>query len=104
MERFLPSAKFANPVDMEFGPNGDLYVMEYGTTWSGPGNDDARLIRIEFNAGNRAPVAVARANKTIGRDADARGARRPPRRPMPTTTSSRMRGPSVSQAVGWVAG
>ncbi|MBK8060757.1 MAG: hypothetical protein IPK33_23545 [Gemmatimonadetes bacterium] len=30
------------------------------------GNDDARLVRIEFNAGNRAPVAVARANKTIG--------------------------------------
>ncbi|MBK7833658.1 MAG: ThuA domain-containing protein [Gemmatimonadetes bacterium] len=65
MERFLPSAKFANPVDMEFGPNGDLYVMEYGTTWF-KGNDDARLVRIEFNAGNRAPVAVARANKTIG--------------------------------------
>lgn len=65
MERFLPSTKFANPVDMEFGPNGDLYVMEYGTTWF-KGNDDARLIRIEFNPGNRAPVAVARADKTMG--------------------------------------
>lgn len=65
MERFLPSSKFANPVDMAFGPNGDLYVMEYGTTWF-KGNDDARLIRIEFNPGNRAPVAVARADKTIG--------------------------------------
>lgn len=65
MERFLPSSKFANPVDMEFGPNGDLYVMEYGTTWF-KGNDDSRLIRIEFNPGNRAPVAVARADKTMG--------------------------------------
>jgi cytochrome c len=65
MERFLPSSKFANPVDMQFGPNGDLYVLEYGTTWF-RGNDDARLIRIEFNSGNRAPVAVARADKTVG--------------------------------------
>ena len=54
MERFMPSYKFSNPMDMEFAENGDLYMLEYGSGWF-TGNDDARLIRIEFNAGNRKP-------------------------------------------------
>lgn len=65
MERFMPSTKFANPTDMAFGPNGDLYLLEYGTTWF-QGNDDARLSRIEFNAGNRAPVVVAKVDRPVG--------------------------------------
>ena len=65
MERFMPSYKFSNPVDMEFGPNGDLYMLEYGTTWF-QGNDDARLVRIEYNAGNRAPVVVADVDTPAG--------------------------------------
>ncbi len=65
MERFMPSHKFSNPIDMAFGPNGDLYVLEYGTTWFA-GNDDSRLLRIEYNAGNRAPVAVASVDRPAG--------------------------------------
>jgi cytochrome c len=65
MERFMPSQKFSNPIDMQFGPNGDLYVLEYGTAWF-QGNDDARLVRIEYNAGNRAPTAVASVDKAAG--------------------------------------
>ncbi|MFL5580058.1 MAG: ThuA domain-containing protein [Gemmatimonadaceae bacterium] len=65
MERFMPSHKFSNPVDMEFGPSGDLYVLEYGTAWF-QGNDDARLVRIEYNAGNRAPVVAAAADREAG--------------------------------------
>lgn len=65
MERFMPSHKFSNPVDMEFGPSGDLYVLEYGTGWF-QGNDDARLVRIEYNAGNRAPVVVASVDRDAG--------------------------------------
>jgi cytochrome c len=52
MERFMPGHKFSNPIDMEFGPDGDLYVLEYGTAWF-KGNDDARLVRIEHAAGSR---------------------------------------------------
>ena len=33
MERFMPDHRFANPMDMEFSPDGDLYVLEYGTLW-----------------------------------------------------------------------
>ena len=65
MEHFMPSQKFSNPVDMEFGPSGDLFMLEYGTGWF-RGNDDARLVRIEYNAGNRSPVVVAQADRTSG--------------------------------------
>ena len=59
MERFMPSYKFSNPMDMEFAENGDLYMLEYGSGWF-TGNDDARLIRIEYNGGNRKPFIEAR--------------------------------------------
>ena len=65
MERFMPSTKFSNPMDMAFGPGGDLYLLEYGTTWFS-GNDDARLVRIEYTAGNRAPVVAASVDKPAG--------------------------------------
>ncbi|UFH51933.1 ThuA domain-containing protein [Spirosoma sp. KNUC1025] len=63
MERIMPSYKFSNPMDMEFGPEGDLYMLEYGSGWFTQ-NDDARLIRIEYNGGNRKPqVQVATSKK-----------------------------------------
>jgi len=58
IEQFMPSAKFAAPIEMEFAPSGDLYILEYGTIWF-QGNDDARLVRIEYNAGNRKPIVEA---------------------------------------------
>jgi cytochrome c len=65
MERFMPSHKFSNPIDMQFGPDGDLYVLEYGAGWFKQ-NDDARLVRIEYNGGNRKPVVQIAADKTVG--------------------------------------
>jgi cytochrome c len=65
MEKFMPNSKSYNPMDMEFAPNGDLYMLEYGTGWFVQ-NDNARLIRIEYNGGNRKPVAQARSNKPGG--------------------------------------
>lgn len=65
MERFMPSHRFSNPIDMAFGPTGDLYILEYGTTWFSR-NDDARLVRIEYNAGNRTPVAAASVDASAG--------------------------------------
>ncbi|MEX2154832.1 MAG: PQQ-dependent sugar dehydrogenase, partial [Gemmatimonadaceae bacterium] len=65
IERFMPSTKFSNPMDMEFGPNGDLYMLEYGTRWFS-GNDDARLVRIEYTAGNRRPIVAAGVDKPAG--------------------------------------
>ncbi len=65
IEPFMPDQKFVRPVDMTFGPEGSLYVMEYGETWGI--NPDARLIRIDYIRGNRAPVVVASTENNIGK-------------------------------------
>lgn len=65
MERFMPSYKFSNPMDMVFADNGDLYMLEYGSGWFSQ-NDDARLIRIEYNDGNRLPKIQLTADKRGG--------------------------------------
>ncbi|HEX2533855.1 MAG TPA: PKD domain-containing protein, partial [Chitinophagaceae bacterium] len=66
MERFLPKEGFSSAIDMDFSPyDGDLYVLEYGTAWF-KGNTNARLVRIEYNAGNRKPEVLIGANKTSG--------------------------------------
>ena len=52
-------------MDMEFAENGDLYMLEYGSGWF-TGNDDARLIRIEYNGGNRKPQIAVAANQSGG--------------------------------------
>lgn len=65
MTRFMPSTKFNNPIDMEFAPDGSLYLLEYGTNWFSR-NEDARLVRIEYSAGNRKPVVKVAADKVVG--------------------------------------
>jgi glucose/arabinose dehydrogenase len=54
----LPSFVFDNPMDMEFGPDGALYVLEYGDGFFSE-NPDAQLARFDFVRGNRTPVPVA---------------------------------------------
>jgi len=65
MERFLPSYRPVEPIDMKFGPDGDLYLLEYGSVWFGKSNS-AKLVRIEYNAGNRKPIVAASADKSGG--------------------------------------
>ncbi|MBC8154007.1 MAG: PQQ-dependent sugar dehydrogenase, partial [Bacteroidetes bacterium] len=66
MEPFMPlGGNFKRPVDMEFGADGVLYMLEYGSVY-GIDNTDARLVKVEFNPGNRAPVARISAKDSIG--------------------------------------
>ena len=65
MERFLPDVPVAGPMDMQFGPDGSLYVLEYGKGWFRQ-NNDSKLIRIEYNPGNRNPVPTITADKYNG--------------------------------------
>ncbi|MFC7308177.1 carbohydrate-binding protein [Streptomyces monticola] len=49
-------------MDMAFGPEGALYVLDYGT-----GTDNQAVHRIDYvGVGNRNPVAVAKADRTSG--------------------------------------
>ncbi|GAA2459834.1 ThuA domain-containing protein [Streptomyces lavendulocolor] len=52
-------------MDMAFGPDGALYVLDYGTAWFG-GDENSGLYRIENATGGRSPVAEASANRTSG--------------------------------------
>ncbi len=65
MERFLPNETVGSAIDMKFAPNGDLYLLEYGSAWF-RGNDNARIVRFEYNAGNRKPIVHASASKLAG--------------------------------------
>lgn len=66
MEPFLSNIKVNSLMDMEVGPDGKLYFLEYGTGWFTQ-NADAGLFRIDYNSGNRAPkVTAIHVNKTSG--------------------------------------
>jgi cytochrome c len=55
---------FRRPIDMTFGKDGVMYMLEYGSVY-GADNDDARLVKIVYNTGNRAPIAKARVTDSI---------------------------------------
>lgn len=46
MRRFLPQLSFKHPVEMELGPDGCLYLIEFGTNWEA--NKDSQVARIEY--------------------------------------------------------
>ena len=54
-------------MDMAFGADGSLYVLDYGTGWFG-GNASSALYRYDYvgAGGNRAPIAVASGTPTSG--------------------------------------
>jgi cytochrome c len=66
MEPFMPNTgDFRRPIDLEVGPEGSFYMLEYGSVY-GIDNADARLVRIDYNGGNRKPNAKITATETIG--------------------------------------
>jgi cytochrome c len=64
-EPFMASkGDFRRPIDMAFGKDGLLYMLEYGSVY-GADNTDSRLVRIEYFTGNRPPVAKAGIQDTM---------------------------------------
>jgi cytochrome c len=49
---------FRRPIDQAFSKDGVMYMLEYGSVY-GADNDDARLVKIEYNTGNRPPTVRA---------------------------------------------
>jgi cytochrome c len=67
IEDVLPGMTFHSIIDMEFGPDGALYVLEYGKGYFGE-LPDAKLARIDYIGpnGNHAPVPQVSADVTDG--------------------------------------
>ncbi|MFE2558374.1 ThuA domain-containing protein [Streptomyces sp. NPDC059352] len=53
------------PIDMKFGPDGAMYLAEWGNGY-GHSNTDDGIYRIDYVAGNRAPLAKASASPDSG--------------------------------------
>ncbi len=81
---------FRRPIDLVFSKDGVMYMLEYGSVY-GADNDDARLVKIEYNTGNRAPVARANVGDSLAAaQANARS----------FLTSDNRGGPTKHEAVG----
>lgn len=66
MEPFAEGMKVNSLIDMEAGPDGKLYLLEYGSGWFSK-NPDAGLFCIDYNAGNRPPkIASVQVDNTTG--------------------------------------
>ena len=76
IEDFLPNSALEtagmpindNPIDLEFGPDGSLYVLEYGDGFFQQ-NPDSGLYRIDHAEGNKAPQARFTATPASSSDA-----------------------------------
>ena len=65
IEPFMPNETFSHPIELEFGPDGALYMLEYGPFWFAQ-HPEAKLVRIDYVRGNRPPVARIEASQTVG--------------------------------------
>lgn len=60
---FMPDETFLRPMDMTIGPNGALYLLEWGSGYGAP-NDDSGIYRI--SGGAEAVASVNLENGTLG--------------------------------------
>jgi cytochrome c len=58
-----PLVRANNPMDLDFGPDGALYMIEYGDGFFVE-NEDAQVSRIDFVRGNRTPTVTVSATPT----------------------------------------
>ena len=68
IEDVLATFDIDNPMDIEFGPDGSLYVLEYGDGFFGKNLPGAELARVDYlgTRGNRSPAVTAQADVTEG--------------------------------------
>jgi PKD repeat protein len=68
IEDVLSSFDLQNPIDVEFGPDGALYVLNYGNGFFGQNQPGAEFVRIDHigRNGSRAPTVTVSASQTNG--------------------------------------
>ena len=70
---FLPSFTFLRPIDLKIGPDGVMYLIEWGTNFGG-GNTDSKVERIDYLGARPSLLATKAANTiTFSWPADAPG-------------------------------
>ncbi|WP_299275596.1 ThuA domain-containing protein, partial [uncultured Georgenia sp.] len=62
---FLPSEPFLAPIEAKFGPDGSMYVLDWGGGF-GRHNPNSGLYRIDYVSGSRSPSAVGTATPDSG--------------------------------------
>ena len=68
-EEFMPNTEFRSPQDMAFGPDGAMYLLEWGVDFNYAGggvNPDSGLYKVNYTDGARTPVAVAGSDQDSG--------------------------------------
>jgi cytochrome c len=65
LEPMLPNMRLDHPCFMAFGPDGALYVIEYGYIWHGR-DESTKISKITYHEGNRPPVIRALTSDTNG--------------------------------------
>ncbi|MET8161644.1 ThuA domain-containing protein [Sphaerisporangium sp. NPDC005289] len=65
INQILKTLSFKKPMDMKFGPDGALYLIEWGSGFGGD-NADSGVYRVDYTKGVRPPVARVSADKTDG--------------------------------------
>ncbi len=65
VSRMFQDMNFIRPHALQFGPDGALYVIEWGSGFGG-NNADSGIYRIDYVQGNRAPIAQFTTDKTSG--------------------------------------
>ncbi|MEV0807246.1 ThuA domain-containing protein [Micromonospora sp. NPDC050200] len=62
---FLPQQQFLAPIDSKFGPEGSMYVLDWGGGF-GRDNPNSGLYRIDYISGSRSPTAKISASPDSG--------------------------------------
>ena len=61
MSNWARTTGYISPMDMEFGPDGSLYVVEWGQGFA-ENNADSGVYRVDYISGARTPIANAAVN------------------------------------------
>lgn len=69
MEPFMENTSFASLIDMEVGPDGKIYLLEYGKGWFSK-NPDAGISRIDYFGGELIPKNVKEVQNKKEKDED----------------------------------
>ena len=65
VQNFALGTGYRRPMDLDFGPDGALYVIEWGSGFNG-NNADSGVYRVDYIRGDQTPVAQAAATPTEG--------------------------------------